>query len=298
LFAAEGLDVSLHLEPSWANIADKLCWRKLDAAIMLLPLAFAATAGLRGAPVRLIIPMGISQGGNTVTVSCDIAADLPGQLSREAAAAGLRAWLHRQKAPPRFAVVQVFSTHNLLLRYWLASVGIDPDRELEIVVIPPDRVVAELSAGHIAAFCAGAPWGEVAEATGSGRILVGTSSIRPRHAEKCLAIAGDWAAEQPNAATALSRALRVAQRLCDQPERTPALAALLAQRLDLPETPTRAALAGGGGIEHIAFAAAARLDAVEGLWCLGEMRRWGWFDRTRDLNALISDIYRPSIAYR
>jgi NitT/TauT family transport system ATP-binding protein/nitrate/nitrite transport system substrate-binding protein len=296
LFAAEGLDVSLHVEPSWANIADKLCWRKLDAAVMLLPLALAAAAGLRGAPVRLIIPMGISQGGNAVTVSHDIAADLPGQLAEESAATAFRNWLRQQTVPPRVAVVQVFSTHNLLLRYWLASVGIDMDRDLEIVVIPPDRVVAELRAGHVAAFCAGAPWGDVAEATGSGRILIGTSAIRPGHAEKCLALAGDWAADQPNAATALSRALRTAQSLCDQPERTPALAALLARRLDLPEIPTRAALAGGDGVERIAFAAAARLDPAEGFWCLGEMQRWGWLDRARDLNALIADICQPTIA--
>jgi NitT/TauT family transport system ATP-binding protein/nitrate/nitrite transport system substrate-binding protein len=295
-FAAEDLDVALQVEPSWANIADKLCWRKLDAAVMLLPLALAVAAGLRGAPARLIIPMGISQGGNAVAVSRAIAAELPRQLAPASAAGALRNWVHAQKRPPRFAVVQVFSTHNLLVRAWLGSAGIDPDRDLEIVVIPPERVVAELRSGHIAAFCAGAPWGDVAEATGSGRILIGTSAIRPGHAEKCLVLAGHWAADQPDAVSALSRALHAAQHLCDRPERAPALAALLARRLDLPETATRAALAGGDGIEQIAFAAAAKLDPAEGLWCLGEMQRWGWLDRTRDLDALIADVHHPAIA--
>ena len=190
LFTAEGIDVSLHVEPSWANIADKLYWGKLDAAIMLPPLAVAMAAGLRGPPCRLIVPMGISQGGNTVAVSRAVADAMPASLP---AAAGLRTWLRDQRCPPRFAVVHVFSTHNLLLLHWLASAGIDPDRDLEIVVIPPEQVVEELTAGHIAGFCAGAPWGDWAEATGAGRILFGSSAIRPRHAEKCLALAAAWA---------------------------------------------------------------------------------------------------------
>jgi ABC-type nitrate/sulfonate/bicarbonate transport system substrate-binding protein len=292
LFAAEGLDVALQVEPSWANVADKLCWGKLDAAIMLPPLVLAAVLGLRGPPTRLIAPMGISQGGNAVVVGRVAAAAVPPALSAAATGSALGAWLRDQRTTPRFAVVHVFSTHNLLLRYWLASAGIDPDRDLDIVVIPPERVVAELTAGHIAGFCAGAPWGDLAEETGAGRILLGSSAIRPRHAEKCLVLAADWAADRPDHATSLLRALQAAQHLCDRPERVPALAALLASRLDLPRTATTAALAGGGGVEQIAFAAAARLDAADGLWFLREMRRWGWLETDLDFAALVAQVYR------
>ena len=293
LFAAEGIDVALQVEPSWANVADKLCWGKLDAAIMLPPLAFAAVLGLRGPPVRLIAPMGISQGGNTVVISRSAA--MPPDLPGSAAASALGVWLRDQRTPPRFAVVHMFSTHNLLLRYWLASAEIDPDRDLEIVVIPPERVVAELTAGHIAGFCAGAPWGDLAEATGAGRILVGSSAIRPDHAEKCLVLAADWAATYPDAAASLQRALQAAQRLCDQPERATGLAGLLASRLDLPAVATRAALAGGHGVEQIAFAAAVPLQAADGLWLLHEMRRWGWLGAQLDANELIARVYRQSV---
>ncbi|HTI81001.1 MAG TPA: CmpA/NrtA family ABC transporter substrate-binding protein [Acetobacteraceae bacterium] len=294
LFAAEGVEVAIQVEPSWANIADKLRWGALDAAVMPLPLALAAAAGLRGPATRLIVPMGISRGGNAVVVSSTLVTCLPEPLT-PAAAPAFRAWLRDQTVPPRVAVVHLFSTHNLLLRYWLGSVGVDPDRDLEIVVIPPERVVAELTAGRIAGFCAGAPWGDVAEATGSGRILLGSSSIRPRHTEKCLALAGDWAADHPGPAAALSHALQAAQRLCDQPERSPAVAALLARRLDLPEEVTPAALPGGNGIEQIAFAAAAPLDPAEGLWFLREMRRWRWLGVDRDLEQLVADVYRSHL---
>lgn len=292
LFASQGINVALQVEPSWANVADKLCWGKLDAAIMLPPLAFAAVLGLRGPPTPLIAPMGISQGGNAVVVSRSAAAAVPPDLPVAATASALGAWLRDQRVRPRIAVVHVFSTHNLLLRYWLASAGIDPDRDLEIVVIPPERVVAELAAGHIAGFCAGAPWGDLAEESGAGRILLGSSAILPRHGEKCLALAADWAAACPDAAAALQRTLRTAQRLCDQPERTARVAGLLASRLGLPLTATSAALAGGEGVEHIAFAAATQLDAADGLWFLREMRRWAWLQADLDLAALVGQVYR------
>lgn len=288
LFAAQGIKVAVQVEPSWANIADKLCWGKLDAAIMLLPLAVAADAGLRGQSARLIVPMGISRGGNVIVFSRAIA----DQLSN-ASAVGLRTWLGRHSRRPRFAVVHVFSMHNLLLRHWLASGGVDPDRDLEIVVIPPERVVDELARGHIAGFCAGAPWGDVAEAGGAGRIVLGSSMIRPGHAEKCLAISESWFAAEPDAAKALVRALRTAQLLCDMPARAPRLAALLARRLSLPEIPTRATLSGGSSIEHVGFAAAARLDQAEVLWLLREMQRWGWLEADRDLHALVAGILCP-----
>jgi two-component system, oxyanion-binding sensor len=285
LFAAYGVKVAMQVEPSWANIADKLCWGKLDAAIMLLPLAVAAAAGLRGQSVRLIVPMGISQGGNVIVVSRAIADQISG-----ASAAGLRAWLGEQSTRPRFAVVHVYSMHNLLLRYWLAAAGVDPDRDVDIVVVPPERVVAELAQGHIAGFCAGAPWGDVAEAGGAGRILLGSSTIRPGHAEKCLAMAERWVAAEPDAATALLRALQAAQQLCDMPERAPGLAALLARRLGLPQMPTRATLPGGSSTEHVRFAAAARLDRAEAMWLVREMQRWGWLEADRDVDALVAGV--------
>ncbi len=291
LFAAEGIEVALHVEPSWANVADKLVWGKLDAAIMLPPLVLASAAGLRGKRARLVVPMGISQGGNAVAVSTAVAAALPpGRLDAEAAGWALGGWLRDQPKPPRFAVVHVFSTHNLLLRHWLASCGIDPDRDIETVVVPPERVVAALQAGQIAGFCAGAPWGDYAAETGAGRVLLGSSAIRPLHPEKCLAIDADWASEQPDIAAALLRALRQAQRWCDDTERALGVAALLAHRLRLPETATRAALAGGSGVEQISFAAA-RAEPADALWFLREMRRWGWFGPELDAEALAAAVY-------
>ena len=57
-FAAEGLDVALSVEPSWANVADKLAYGLLDGAMILPPLALALRLGLSGSagPERIVVP--------------------------------------------------------------------------------------------------------------------------------------------------------------------------------------------------------------------------------------------------
>jgi NitT/TauT family transport system ATP-binding protein/nitrate/nitrite transport system substrate-binding protein len=297
LFRAQGLDAQISIEPSWSNIADKLAYGVLDAAVMLPPLALAACAGLRGAPASLVVPMSLSQGGNAIVASNAVIAGLteggdPPRLR-------LLEWLRAQPAKPRFAVVHAFSTHNLLLRYWLASGGADPDRDIETVVIPPDDVMDALAAGTIAGFCAGAPWGDAAQAGEIGQILIGTSAIWPFHPEKCLCVGEPWANANPDLLHLLLRAVLRAQVRCDQPEEGAAIAALLADPngLALPEEACRAALPGGEGAERIRFHTReawfpARAHAV---WFLGQMRRWGWLDETADLDALGAQVYRPDL---
>jgi two-component system, oxyanion-binding sensor len=297
LFRDVGLDVRISIEPSWSNIADKLTFGVLDAAVMLPPLALAACAGLRGPKANLVVPMSLSQGGNAIVVNKQAVADLTegGSYPR----LHLLEWLRSQPIRPRFAAVHTFSTHNLLLRYWLASGGADPDRDVEAVVIPSDTIVDALAAGSIAGFCAGAPWGEVAERQGVGRILLGTSAIWPFHPEKCLCVGERWADANPELLHDLLRAVLRAQIRCDRAEDAPMIAALLADPngLCLPEDACRAALPGGSGGELIRFHTReawfpARAHA---LWFLGQMRRWRWLDEQTDRSALAAQVYRQDL---
>ena len=207
-------------------------------------------------------------------------------------------WLRAQPAPPRFAVVHAFSTHNFLLRYWLAASGLDPDRDIGAVVIPPEQVEQTLADGNIAGFCAGAPWGELAAQRGSGRVLLGTSAIWGGHPEKCLAVGAHWAAANPASVRALLRGLLRAQRLCEQSETAAEVAAMLAEPpLELPLAPTRACLAGGAAVERIRFHAGAvwfpwRSHAA---WFLGQMRRWDWLAAGIDLEQAARSVYRPDL---
>jgi NitT/TauT family transport system ATP-binding protein/nitrate/nitrite transport system substrate-binding protein len=289
LFAAEGLRVTLSIEPSWANIADKMSYGALDAAVILPPLAIAIAAGLRGVRRRLVLPMGLSTGGNALTVTTGLASRVGLEGSALDRARRLKAALAGQP-PARLAVVHGYSTHNLLLRHWLAAGGIDPDCDVEIITVPPEATADALAEGAIDGFCAGAPWGAVAQASGAGTRLIGTTEIWGAHPEKALAVDAALAEDDPAALRALVRALLRAGPLCDDPAGDARLAARLAAAdgLALPEAATRAALAGP---DRPVFAAgsASVPSLAHAAWFGGQMRRWGWME------ADLPDLYRPEL---
>src|SRR5271167_727743 len=143
-FAEEGLDVVLSVEPSWANVADKLAYGALDAAVIVPPLAFAVALGLRGPAQPLIIPYCVSLGGDTITLARHFAEELRPEARDAGFAAALATSLKRSGKTATLAVVHDYSTHNLLLRYWLASAGAVADRDYNQGVTPPARTVEAL----------------------------------------------------------------------------------------------------------------------------------------------------------
>lgn len=289
-FAASGLDVQLSVEPSWANIADKLAFGQLDAAVILPPLALAMAAGLRGKPVAITVPMGISLNGNTITLRQEIAATL-GETS-DALEMGRRfaAWIRASGRKARFAVVHVFSTHNLLLRYWLAAAGIDPEREVEIEILPPPETADALRKGIIDGFCAGAPWGVVAEASGAGRNVVVSSQIWRNHPEKCLAMRQ---MDDPSLPERVVSAVLEGAHYCSSPANRGEIAATLARPdyLDLDVRLIAASLETRDAPLFVPDIAAVPFRA-HALWFLAQMQRWGV--GVLDAAAIASQVYRPA----
>jgi NitT/TauT family transport system ATP-binding protein/nitrate/nitrite transport system substrate-binding protein len=226
IFARNGVRVVLSVEPSWANIADKLGYGLLEGAVMLPPLAMACAAGLRGRKTELVIPMSLSANGNPVT--------LASRFAEAYRAGGITAITAKRRL--RLAVVHAFSTHDLLLRYWLAASGVDPEHDVDITVLQPAEMVGGLAADAIDGFCAGAPWGQVASHAGLGFNAVQSREIWRDHPEKCLALRADFAERDPAGVLAMLTALRVTGTLCAAPDKRGALAALLGQPeyLDLP----------------------------------------------------------------
>lgn len=305
LFAAEGLDVVLTVEPSWANIADKLTYGLLDGAIMLPPLAFAVTLGLRGVAQPLIVPLSLSLGGNSVTLATRLAAPVLEAAGDHGALAAARAFTTLLRAPaagapPSLAVVHTFSTHNLLLRYWLAAGGIDPDRDVRLVVIPPARVVDALAHRRIDGFCAGPPWGDVAARAGLAATVTHSHEIWRNGPEKVFAMPAVWADRHPGAVQALLRALLRGARYCDTPSNAGEIAALLAEDRYLGQDPDtiRAALPGGGAPARasIFHANAANFPwRSQALWFLGQMARWRHLDAGVDQRSVAAAVYRPDL---
>jgi NitT/TauT family transport system ATP-binding protein/nitrate/nitrite transport system substrate-binding protein len=303
LFAAEGVPAQLSVEPSWANVADKLAFGLLDAAVMLPPLALAMALGLRGPGTPLVVPMGLSANGSSIVLGRDLAEPvLEGGQPPSPLEAGrrlgllLRSWPRR----PRLAVVHAFSTHDLLLRHWLAASGIDPERAIEFVVVPPAETAEALARGRIDGFCAGAPWGAVAARAGLARTVALSSAIWPGHPEKCLVVRADWAARHPVRLQGLLRALLRAGLACDDPADAGAVAALLAERsrVGVPAGLIAPSLAGGEpspDVDRSLFAAHGVTfpQRAHARWLAGEMARWR--ELPADAAAVAERLYQPSL---
>ena len=282
MFASNGVRVALSVEPSWANIADKLSYGLLDGAVMLPPLAMACAAGLRGRRTDLLVPMSLSANGNAVTLASG--------LQTEFSDLGIAGIVARRKL--RLAVVHGFSTHDLLLRYWLAASGVVAPEHVEITVLPPAEMVSSLAANAIDGFCAGAPWGHVARHARLGFTAVESREIWRDHPEKCLTLRADLVERDPAGVVSVLKTLRQAGVLCSAADKRGALAALLSQTeyLDLPAELIEVALnpAEGGPVFNAQYP-----NIAHARWFATQMARWhqaaaGGIDRA-------VAIYRPDL---
>jgi NitT/TauT family transport system ATP-binding protein/nitrate/nitrite transport system substrate-binding protein len=281
LFAEQGLEVEISVEPSWANIGDKLGYGLLDGAVMLPPLALACALGLRGRRTDLVVPMSLSANGNSVTLAA--------RFQDEFARAGIAGIAAETKL--RLAVVHTYSTHDLLLRYWLAAQGLDPS-QVTISVLSPTEMVGSLAAGAIDGFCAGAPWGQVAGHAGLGFTAIQTGQIWQNHPEKCLALRADFAAGDPAAVRGLLIALADAARLCANPNRRAALAEMLGRPdyLDLPASLIASSMdpAAGGPVFSQTYP-----WPTHAAWFAMQMLRWN--KAPGDVLSIASGLYRPDL---
>jgi two-component system, oxyanion-binding sensor len=159
----EGIALELVRDVSWANVRDRLLLGDFQAAHVLAPVAIAASLGLGYPPVPIVVPAALGLNGSAIIVSNQLHAELAGQTGDladpAATAAALAAIVAERKrrgaAPLTFATVFPFSTHNYLLRFWMAAAGVDPDEDIRLVVVPPPYMVDSLSRGHVAGVCGG-----------------------------------------------------------------------------------------------------------------------------------------------
>jgi NitT/TauT family transport system ATP-binding protein/nitrate/nitrite transport system substrate-binding protein len=316
-----GLRLTLSREPSWAAIRDKVAFGALDAAHMLAGMPLAMTLGLGGdVSVPMVAPMALGMGGNAVTVSQSLYREMV--EADHAAMSGPRAFRARALAgavarrrsagrlPPRLATVFPFSSHNYELRYWLAAAGIDPDRDVELTVIPPPRMVESLRSGFIDGFCVGEPWNQVAVAEELGGVVVTKQDIWPACPEKILGLRRDWMEANLADVVRLVQALIEAARWCDDPANRVELARILSRPayIGVPESLLLASLGGvpvlAPGVApeslpdyHIFYRGTATFPWIsQAEWLLVQMGRWGQLDFGRIDGAAVADaVYRPDV---
>jgi ABC-type nitrate/sulfonate/bicarbonate transport system substrate-binding protein len=214
LFKKFGLRVELSRELGWATIRDKIIHHELDAAHALAAMPVAATLGLGSIPCDCLTALVLNLNGNAITLSEDLwkRGVRDGKTLREEIVRS------RPEKIYTFGVVFPFSSHRHLLRRWFASHGIDSERDVRIVVVPPPQMVANLKAGHLDGFCVGEPWDSVAVQTRAGWIAATSSELDALHPEKVLMVRREFAEKRKEEHVALIAALLEACEFCDAPE--------------------------------------------------------------------------------
>ncbi|WP_243737297.1 CmpA/NrtA family ABC transporter substrate-binding protein [Halomonas ventosae] len=222
-FAEQDLEVTLSRENAWSTLRDKVAAGLLDGAHMLAPLPLAMSLGMERAPCDTLAPATLSHNGNALVLSsrlCEQSGAALGDDPAESARA-LGEWRarHPDAARPRLAMVYPFSCQHFLLREWLALGGLAAGRDVDLIALPPPRMVAALREGQIDGFCVGEPWGSLAEHEGVGRLVASGAQLWPDHPEKVLGVTRSWARRYPATLGALLRALKSASDwLAETPE--------------------------------------------------------------------------------
>jgi len=293
-FAAEGLNVVLSREVSWATVRDKVAAGALEGAHMLAPMVLAASLGAGSERQAMIAPLALNLNGAAVTVSVALAAEMQGLGGGAGARPLARVLAARRRdgaTAPTFAVVFPYSMHNYLLRYWMAEAGIDPDRDVRLAVAPPSRMAGHLAAGDIEGFCVGEPWNAVAVRDGVGQVAMRASEVWRGGPEKVFGVTEAWAERNPEVLAAVLRALVKAAAWADAAENRGALVALLAEHVDAPPATIVESLddidfhRGGAGVPQPVHAA----------WLLSQMIRWGQVTGDIDIAAVARRVYRPDL---
>ena len=241
----EGLTINLHRDVSWANLRDRLMVGHYDAAHMLAPLALAASLGVGQAKCPLRAPFLLNLNGNGITLSKRLLADFAAMgcdplADWMTAAQGLAALVRARRATGAarltLATVHLFSAHTYLLRRFLKAGGLDPDRDVELVVAPPPFMVDFMDRGLIDGFCVGSPWNSLAVDRGRGVLVALGCEVLADAPEKVLAMPAQGRLTRDGEGVALLRALTQACAFVADPANRAELTQAMARpdRLDCP----------------------------------------------------------------
>jgi len=334
-FKDEGLTVTLEPQANWKVLLDGVTGGQLDGAHMLAGQVLASSAGI-GTKVPLVTPFSLDINGKGVTVSNQvwqmIAPSLPkgpdGKVQMPISAAALRPVVDSFKAqgkPLRMGMVFPVSTHNYVLRYWLAAGGLNPGfylpgdtagvtgADVQLSVTPPPQMPATLEAGTINGYSVGEPWNQAAVAKKIGVPLIVDPDIAGVTGDKVFGLTAAFAQKNPKTVKALTRALiRAAQWLDADGGRNRAEAVKLLASPKYVGADEKVLMASMTGSFTFApgdtrqtpefnqfFANQASYPFYsDGIWFLTQMRRWGQIAEARDDQWYLDTVkkaYRPDI---
>ena len=202
-------------------------------------------------------------------------------------------------------------THDLWIRYWLAAGGIDPDKDVSTIVVPPPQMVANMKVGNMDAFCVGEPWNEQLVNQDIGFTACTTGEVWFKHPEKVLGMRADWVDANPKAALAIMMATMEAQMWCEKTENKQEMAEIIGKRqwFNVPVPDIIGRIKGDINYGRGKVAKGTNLlmkfwgDKGEvsypwkslDAWFVTENIRWGKFEPTLDIKALVDKTNRSDL---
>ena len=313
LFAKYGVpDVEVLKQASWGATRDNLELGSqgggIDGAHILTPMPYAMTLGLvtkGNKPVPMYILARLNLNNQAISVAAKYA-----DLKIGVDASPLKPYIamgKKRKVPFTVAMTFPTGTHNYWIRYWLAAAGIDPDNDVNTIVIPPPQMVANMRVGNMDAFCVGEPWNQQLINQKIGYTAVQTQEIWKDHPEKSFAMRKEWVDKNPQSAKALLKAIMEAQMWADKPENAEELAKILAQKnwincqvSDLLPRLKGETDYGDGRKKSGQFMKFWRDNASfpfnsHDIWFLAETRRWGFLPNGVDYDKVVAQVNRADL---
>jgi len=306
-FKKYGINATIAKQASWAAVRDNFSTGDLQATHMLLGMPIASTMGLLGSPKKpMIIPWLLNRNGQAITLKNEF----KGKVAADPKA--LKPFADTAKAagnPLTFAMTFPPGTHAMWMRYYLGAGGINPDKDVSLITVPPAQMVANMSIGKMDGFCVGEPWGVRSIQQKIGYTSVTTQDIWKDHPEKVFAFTAEFADKNPRTVKACLKALNEASVWLDQMENRPEACGIVSQATYI-NCPMEAILERMTG--HIDYGDGRVKEEKEyymtfhdrdcnypqpkfATWWLTQFRRWGMVTSAPDYAGVAAAVMRPDI---
>lgn len=286
-YKKHGLNATVKRAAGWAMIRDWAINKEVDAAHMLTPMPLAITLGAGSVPTPFYMPAVENINGQAITLhikhkAVKTAVDMKGF---------------------RFCVPFDYSMHNYLLRYFLAEGGVHPDKDVQIRVVPPPEMVANLKAGNVDGYLAPDPFNQRAVYENAGFIYKLSKEIWDRHPCCAFTVSKEFATSYPNTFWALFRAIVDATHYASDPAHRKEIAAAIAPTnyLNQPVVVLEQVLTGtyADGLGAIKKEPN-RIDFDPypwhsmAIWILTQMKRWGHLKGDVNYKSVAEQVYRAA----
>lgn len=218
LFERYGLTVGFSKKGDWTAVEEGLRQGELDASIAPFGLPMLGQLGPTKTPIVSLMMLNLN--GRSITLSeqawkADIRPSIE-YFKFSEFADSYRKYIRNFDEPPQLSIESAASMDNYLSRYWLSSMGINPDLEVDLAEFPPSQMIHKIKAGIVDGYCVGSPWNQQAALEKAGFTSYVSRDIWQGHPGKVLATMQAWLEENPNTARALVAAVLEACQLCDQ----------------------------------------------------------------------------------